>query len=102
MLSRKHRRTLVLSLMLSAGALALQPAQAASGRSHRPDVKSPNAGSAVQTDLFTRSLIETMKNLWGLLKNAPPGPPPGNDPKGPNNEEGSGMCPVGNPPHPRP
>jgi hypothetical protein len=93
MLSRKHRRTLVLSLLLSAGALAL-PAQAAPSRSHHP-----NAGSAVQTDLFTRSLMETMKNLWGLLKDAPPGPPPGNDPKRPNNEEGSGMCPVGNP-HP--
>ena len=91
MLSRKHRRTLVLSLMLSAGALVLPPAQAAPGRgSHR------NAGSAVQTDLFTRSLIETVKNLWGLLKDAPPGPPPG-DPKPPNNREGSGMCPVGNP-----
>jgi len=48
MLSRKHRRTLVLSLLLSAGALAL-PAQAAPSRSHHP-----NAGSAVQTDLFTQ------------------------------------------------
>jgi hypothetical protein len=92
MLSRKHRSTLVLSLMLSAGALALPPAEAAPSRSSHP-----NAGSAVQTDLFTRSLIETVKNLWGLLKDAPPGPPPGNDPKGPNNREGSGMCPVGNP-----
>jgi hypothetical protein len=46
-------------------------------------------------------LMETVKNLWGLLKDAPPGPPPGNDPRGPNNREGSGMCPVGNP-HPGP
>jgi hypothetical protein len=90
MLSRNHRRTLVLSLLLSAGALAL-PAQAAPGRGHHP-----NAGSAVQTDLFTRSLMET---VWGLLKDALPGPPPGNGPKGPDNREGSGMCPVGNP-HP--
>jgi len=95
MSSRKFRRTLALALTLSAGALTL-PAQAASGRSHHP-----NAGSAVQTDLFTRSLIETVKNLWGMLKDAPPGPPPGHDPKGPDNEEGSGMCPVGNP-HPKP
>jgi hypothetical protein len=94
MLSRKNRRTLVLSLMLSAGALAL-PAQAAPSRNH------PSSGAAVQTDLFTRSLIETVKNLWGLLKDAPPGPPPEYDPRGPNNREGSGMCPVGNP-HPKP
>jgi len=97
MFSRKYRCTLVLSLALSAGALALPPAEAAPSRS-----ASLNAGSAVQTDLFMRSLIETVKNLWGLLKDAPPGPPPGNDPHRPNNQEGSGMCPVGNPPHPRP
>lgn len=95
MLSRKHRRTLVLSLMLAAGALAIPPAEAAPGRSG-----SPNAGAAVQIDLFTRSLMETVKNLWGLLKDAPPGPPPGHhDPPGPYAPEGPGMCPVGNP-HP--
>jgi hypothetical protein len=97
MSSSKYRRTLVLSLVLSAGALSL-PAEAAAGRSSRPDT-----GSAVQTDLFTRSLIETVKNLWGLLKDAPPGPPngqPGNDPHPPNNREGTGICPVGMPPHP--
>jgi hypothetical protein len=97
MLGRKHRRTLVLSLLLSAGALAL-PAQAAPGRTHDPNA-GPSSGSAVQTDLFTRSLIETVKNLWGLLKDAYPGQPPGNDPKRPDNREGSGMCPVGMP-HP--
>jgi hypothetical protein len=96
MLSRNHRRTFVLSLALSVGALTLPPAEAAPSRS-----ASLNAGSAVQTDLFTRNLIETVKNLWGLLKDAPPGPPPGNDPRRPNNQEGSGMCPVGNP-HPKP
>jgi hypothetical protein len=94
MLSRKYRCTLVLALALSAGALALPLAEAAPSRS-----ASINAGSAVQTDLFMRSLIETVKNLWGLLKDAPPGPPPGSDPKTPNSREGSGMCPVGNP-HP--
>lgn len=92
MFSRKYRRMLVLSLALSAGSLALPPAEAASGRSG-----SVSSGPAVQVDLFTRSLIETVKNLWGLLKDAPPGPPPGNDPRGPSNREGSGMCPVGNP-----
>lgn len=93
MFGRKYRCTLVLSLALSAGALALPPAEAAPSRS-----ASLKAGSAVQTDLFMRSLIETVKNLWGLLKDAPPGPPPGNGPQ-PNQWEGSGMCPVGNP-HP--
>jgi hypothetical protein len=94
MLSSKHRRTLALSLALSAGALSLPPAEAATGRS---------PGSVVQTELFTRSLLETVKNLWGLLKDAPPGPPggqPGNDPHGPSNREGTGMCPVGKPPGP--
>lgn len=92
MLSRKHRRMLVLSLMLSAGALGISPAEAAPGRSD-----SLKGGSAVQMQLFTRSLIETVKNLWGLLKDAPPGPPSGNDPREPSNREGSGMCPIGNP-----
>ena len=96
MFSRKYRCTLILSLALSAGALALPPAEAAASRS-----ESPHAGSAVQTPLFTRSLIETVKNLWEMLKDAPPGPPSwAADPK-PNNREGSGMCPVGNP-HPGP
>ncbi len=95
MLSRKYRCTLTLTLALSAGALTLPPAEAAPSRS-----ASLNAGSAVQTNLFTRSLIETVKNLWEMLKDAPPGPPPGHDPK-PSNREGSGMCPVGNP-HPGP
>jgi hypothetical protein len=96
MFSSKHRRTLALSLALSAGALSLPPAEAAT-------VRSP--GSVVQTELFTRSLFETVKNLWSLLKDAPPGPPggqPGNDPHGPqpNDREGTGICPVGMPPHP--
>jgi len=96
MFSRKYRRMLVLSLVVSAGALALQPAAAAPSRN-----AALNAGSAVQAQLFTRSLMETVKNLWGLLKDAPPGPPPGDDPRRPNNREGSGMCPIGNP-HPGP
>lgn len=91
MFSRKYRCTLILSLALSAGALALPPAEAAASRSD-----SPHAGSAVQTPLFTRSLIETVKNLWEMLKDVPPGPPTGNGPE-PNNREGSGMCPIGNP-----
>lgn len=97
MLSRKHRRTLVLSLMLAAGSLTLPPAMAASGRG-----ASRSSGTAVQTDLFTRSLMEAVKNLWGLLKDAPPGPPPGHDPKGPYYDEGPGMCPVGHPHPPGP
>lgn len=93
MFSRKYRCTLILSLALSAGALTLPPAEAAASRSD-----SPHAGSAVQTPLFTRSLIETVKNLWEMLKDVPAGPPSGHDPK-PDNREGSGMCPIGNP-HP--
>lgn len=95
MLSRKYRCTLILSLALSAGAAMLPPAEAAASRSD-----SLHAGSTVQTPLLARSLMETVKNLWDLLKYAPPGPPPGNDPR-PNNREGSGMCPIGNP-HPGP
>ncbi len=94
MFSRKHRRMLTLSLMLAAGSLALPPAQAQaaparSGPSH--------AGSVVQTDLFTRSLIETVKNLWELLKDAPPGPPRGDDPHrhDPHGDEGPSVCPHG-------
>ena len=94
MLSRKHRRTLVLSLMLAAGSFVVPPTMAASGRGH-----SQTSGTTVQTDLFTRSLIETVKNLWGLLKDAPSGPP--QDPK-PDNREGSGMCPIGHPHPPGP
>jgi hypothetical protein len=97
MFSRKHRSTLVLSLALSAGALSLPAAEAAPGRSSRP-----GTGSVVQTELFTRSLIETVKNLWGLLKDAPPGPYNGQPggPQGPSNREGTGICPVGKPPNP--
>jgi hypothetical protein len=100
MSSSKYRRMLVLSLVLSAGALALPPAEAAPGRSSHP-----NAGSAVQKDLFTRSLIETVKNLWGLLKDAPPRPPHGNGngSSGPpyyNGDEGPSVCPHGGHPHP--
>ena len=98
--SSKHRPMLVLSLALSAGALALPPMGAAPARRAHPD-----AGPVVQTEIFTRSLIETVRNLWGILKDAPPGPPngqPGNDPPGqqPNNREGTGICPVGMPPNP--
>jgi hypothetical protein len=95
MFSRKHRRTLVLSLVISAGTLTLPPAEAAAGRSGA----ARNPGSAVQVDLSTRSFIEMMKNLWGMLKDAPPGNSPSQpgDPHMPQNREGSGMCPIGNP-----
>jgi hypothetical protein len=91
MLSSKHRRTLVLSLALSAGALALPPVEASSVRSPRP--------SAVQTELFTRSLIDTVKNLWEWLKDAPPGSSHGKPPQH-RGDEGPSVCPHGGHPHP--
>jgi|tagenome__1003787_1003787.scaffolds.fasta_scaffold20758560_2 hypothetical protein len=90
MFSRKNRRTLVLSLMISAGASSLPHAEAAPGRSD-----AQNAGPAVQVDLPMRNLMETMKSLWGLLKDALPSPVPHN----PENREGPGIDPIGHP-HP--
>ena len=46
MLSRKYRRTLAFTLVLSAGALTLPPAEAATSRN-----AALNAGSAVQAQL---------------------------------------------------
>jgi hypothetical protein len=94
MSSRKLQRVLALTLVLSAGALSLPRAEAAPLRSG-----SPRAGQSIQADLFGRSLFEVVKNLFGLLKDAPPGPPNGNDPK-PYNREGTGICPHGKPPYP--
>lgn len=93
MLSSKHRRMLVLSLALSAGALAL-PAGAAPARGAHPE-----KGAAVQAELFTRSLMETVKNLWDLLKDAPMGPPQGGPPYY-QGDEGPSVCPHGGHPHP--
>jgi hypothetical protein len=98
MSSRKLRRTLVLTLILSAGAFSLPHAEAASARSG-----SPRAGQSIQTGLFGRSLFEVVKNLFGLLKDALPGPPNGggSDPNNPPmNREGTGICPHGKPPYP--
>ncbi len=88
MLSSKPYRTLALSLLLSAGALSLPPAEAAPGRSNPL-----HSGPVVQMDLSTRSFIETMKNLWRLLKDAPAPPPPPD----PQHREGTGMDPIGHP-----
>jgi hypothetical protein len=94
MLSRKYRRTLAFTLVLSAGALTLPPAEASPGRSGPPQ-----AGPAVQTQAFMRSLIETVKNLWGLVKDAPP---PGHRGPGPysQGDEGPSVCPHGGHPNP--
>jgi hypothetical protein len=89
MSSRKLHRTLALTLVLSAGALSLPRAEAAPLRGG-----SPRAGQSIQADLFGRNLLEVVKNLFGLLKDAPAGPPNGNNPK-PDNREGSGACPHG-------
>lgn len=88
MSSRKLQSALALTLILSAGALS-QRAEAAPLRS------APfRAGQSIQMDLFGRNLVEAVKNLFGLLKDAPPGPPNGNDPQ-PVTREGSGACPHG-------
>jgi hypothetical protein len=89
MSSRKLRRTLALTLVLSVGGLSLPRAEAAPLRSGSPQVR-----HAIQADLFGRNLLEVVKNLLGLLKDVPPGPPNGNDPQ-PVNREGSGACPHG-------
>jgi|GEM_PF-3538265 len=89
MSSRKLRRTLALTLILSAGALSLSRAEAAPPRSVSPQVE-----HSIQSDLFGRNLLEVVKNFFGLLKDAPPAPANGNNPK-PDNREGSGACPHG-------
>jgi hypothetical protein len=89
MSSRKLHRTFALTLVLSAGALSLPRAEAAPLRSGSPQIR-----HSIQADLFGRNLLEVVKNLFGLLKDAPPGPANGNDPK-PDNREGSGACPHG-------
>ncbi|MEA2195804.1 MAG: hypothetical protein QOG42_2518 [Solirubrobacteraceae bacterium] len=89
MSSRQYRRILVLALLLSAGALSLPRVEAAPPRNgpHR-------AGAAVQGTL--PDLFAAVKSLWGMLKDAPPGPPAGNDPPHvPSNREGPGACPHG-------
>jgi hypothetical protein len=97
MSSRTLRRTLTLTLVLSAGALSLRPAEAAPLRNgSRP------AGPAVQVELFSRNVIEVVKDFLGLLKDSPPGPPNGggSDPHGGMGREGTGICPHGKPPYP--
>ena len=89
MSSSKYRRTLALTLVLSAGAASLSRAEAAPGRSG-----SPTGGPAVQVDLIPRTFIEAVKNLWTTLKDAPQRHhhQPGQDP---NADEGPSVCPHG-------
>lgn len=94
MSSRKLHRALALSLVLSAGALSLPHAEAATSRN------GPQAlGPAAQVDL-AQSFLEAMKNIWRLLKDSHPGPPQdqGHGPGG-QDDEGSGICPHGGPGH---
>lgn len=98
MSSRTYRRTLALTLALSAGTLALPPAQAAPARS------GPASGVfAIQDQPFTRSFFEALKRLPGWLRDSqnPPNDPGHNpgDHSGSNNREGSGVCPHGGGPH---
>jgi hypothetical protein len=90
MSSRQYRRTLVLALLLSTGALSLPRAEAAPARSgpHR-------AGLTVQESLFNPGLLAAVKSLWGMLKDAPAVPAGGHDPYEPGNKEGPGACPHG-------
>ena len=88
MLSSKYRRTLALTLVLSAGAASLARAEAAPGRSGFQ-----NGVPAVHLDLIPRTFMEAVKNLWGLLRDAPP-VQPGHHDDDPV-KEGSGVCPHG-------
>jgi len=90
MSSRTYRCTLVLTLALSTGALALPPAQAAPARSDAPPA------SSIQGDLVTRSLFQALEKLWGMLAGRSSQPSNPNDP----GREGSGVCPHGGGPHP--
>jgi len=94
MSSRTYHRTLVLALALSTGALALPAAQAALARSYFPPA------SSIQDGSFTRSLFESLQKLWGLLKDNPHHP--ANPHQGPDDREGSGVCPHGGGMGPRP
>ena len=94
MSSRKFHRMLPFTLALTLGALCLPRAEAAPLRSG-PHPSAP----VIRMDLFGGSIVEVVKNLFGLLKDAPPGPPTGGDPN-PMNREGTGICPHGKPPYP--
>jgi hypothetical protein len=94
MSSRTYRCTLALTLALSTGALALPSAQAAPARSDAPPV------SSIQGNLVTRSLFESLQKLWGMLRDS--SPQPTNPHQGPDNREGSGVCPHGGGMGPRP
>jgi hypothetical protein len=98
MFSSQYRRTLALTLVLSAGTASLSRAEAAPGRSG--SAKGGPAASAIQVDLIPRTFIEAVKNLLAKLEDAPqkrhsrPGHDPGRD-------EGPSVCPHGgHPPHP--
>ncbi len=86
MSSRMKRCTLALTLALSAGALALPPAQASPVRSDSPPA------SAIQGDLVTRNFFEALRKLWVVLKDSSPWPGASHHP---SNREGSGVCPHG-------
>jgi hypothetical protein len=87
----KYRRTLFLTLFLSAGASSLAHAQRAPahGVSH-------SAGTTVQERSSSRILFEAAQNLWAGLRyfslGPPPPPPGGHDP---SHREGPGVCPHG-------
>jgi hypothetical protein len=95
MFSSKYRRTLALTLVLSAGAASLARAEAAPGRSG-----AQNGGPAVHLDLIPRTFLEAVKNLWEKLKDAPVYQPAGHSGHGTDSDEGPSVCPHGGHPHP--
>jgi hypothetical protein len=87
----KYRRTLILTLFLSAGASTLAHAQGAPAHNF-----SPGASATVQERSSGRILFEAAQNLWAGIRDfswGPPPPPPGGD--GPSHREGPGVCPHG-------
>jgi hypothetical protein len=91
MSSRKVRRIAIIALSLSLGISALQPAEAVQERGRRDPF--------IQGGFFLSTLLQ---NIMATLRSVsvpkwnPPGNP-GNPAPGSTPQEGSGMCPNGNP-----
>lgn len=90
MSSSKLSTSVVLALALSAGALSIPRAEAAPVRNDHG-----RTGTAIQQELSSRMLWQSLKHLLHTVFAAYDGPPgPGHDSP---SREGSGLCPNGRP-----
>jgi hypothetical protein len=92
MASRRYRRILALSLILSASVSALAHAQKPPARS-----AADRAVPSVQERSAGRTLLEAAQNLWAGIRDfswGNPPPPHGGD-RPPSHQEGPGICPHG-------